>query len=354
MLCNSHSLFFLLVWWLQVLEAVQAATPPSSSSSSLRTPQQQGGTDPALSGHTLLLFGGLTPDNTELGGQQLHALWLAHDGSWGVWVPLRASGAAPAPRAYACCQAVSAGLTMIVYGGWSNGSIQGTVDADVSAVDGYLLMCIYLLDVNSLTWRRQPTLPLDEAPKPGHAMAGPSTCPGPRKQAMSCVRRSPVSGHEEFMVLGGCGSDGLADFVPYALDLTSFTWSKGPIVGYLPPSREAPTLMPLSREWLLLLGGRGLCGEPLDDVQRLHLPSMSWKPPLQLCSAAQGAAQRQPGSDTVDFSANACVVVGGSREGAYGLQIVARLEVLLPGPPIVFDAGQQPRRLQWQLQGTGG
>jgi hypothetical protein len=32
-----------------------------------------------------------------------------------------------------------------------------------------------------------------------------------------------VSGNEEFVVLGGCGSDGLADYVPYALDLISFT-----------------------------------------------------------------------------------------------------------------------------------
>jgi hypothetical protein len=112
---------------------------------------------------------------------------------------------------------------MIVYAGWANGSIQGTVDADVSVVDGFLLLCIYMLDVNTLTWRRQPTWPLNKPPKPGHVMAGPSTCPRPRKQAMSCVRLSPVSGNEEFMVLGGCGSDGLADFVPYALDLTNFT-----------------------------------------------------------------------------------------------------------------------------------
>ena len=40
---------------------------------------------------------------------------------------------------------------------------------------------------------------------------------------MSFVRVSPVTGGEEFVVLGGCGSDGLADFVPYALDVTSFT-----------------------------------------------------------------------------------------------------------------------------------
>jgi hypothetical protein len=115
-------------------------------------------------------------------------------------------------------------------------------------------------------------------------------------------------------------------------------WRKGPVMGYLPPSRDAPTLMQLSREWLLLLGGKGPRNEPLNDVQRLHLPTLSWKPPLQLCSTAEGAAQRQPGSDTVDFSATAGVVVGGSRDGAYGLQVVPRLEVLLPGPPIPFDA----------------
>lgn len=204
------------------MEAVQAASSSSGAAAAQRQ-QQPTCADAACSGHTLLLFGGLAPDDSESGGRQLHVLWLAQDATWGVWLALTTSGNAPEPRAYACCQAVSNGHTVIVYGGWANGSIQGTLNADVSTVDGYLLLCIYLLDVNSLAWKRQPTRPLNEPPKLGHVMVGPSTCPGPRKQAMCSSRISPTTGHEEFVVLGGCGSDGLADFVPYVLDLVTFT-----------------------------------------------------------------------------------------------------------------------------------
>jgi hypothetical protein len=33
---------------------------------------------------------------------------------------------------------------------------------------------------------------------------------------------NPVTGQQEFVVLGGFGIDGLADLVPYALDTTTF------------------------------------------------------------------------------------------------------------------------------------
>jgi hypothetical protein len=111
---------------------------------------------------------------------------------------------------------------VIVYGGMVSGSMTGTIGADVGVVNGYLLMFVYMLDVANLTWSRHATWPTNEPPKQGHVMVGPSSCPGPRRQVLSVVRESPVSGAEELMILGGCGNDGLADFVPYSLDVENF------------------------------------------------------------------------------------------------------------------------------------
>jgi hypothetical protein len=170
------------------------------------------------------VFGGLLPDGAQQQTvqEQLHILWLHPDASWGVWRQPGTTGPAPAPRAYACCAAVYDSTQLLVYGGRVSGSISGTVQADVRVVDGYLLLCVYLLDTDTLTWSCVPTRPLNEPPKPGHAMLGPSTCPGPRKEALSCIRLEPSTGREEFVLLGGCGVDGLADFVPYSLNLETF------------------------------------------------------------------------------------------------------------------------------------
>eukprot|EP00878_Enallax_costatus_P010507 GHUV01010970.1.p1 GENE.GHUV01010970.1~~GHUV01010970.1.p1 ORF type:complete len:526 (+),score=164.37 GHUV01010970.1:438-2015(+) len=279
-----------------------------------------------------------------LGGHQLYVLWLAADATWGVWLQVETTGHAPEPRAYACCQATRNSSQLLIFGGWTHGSIEGTINADLSVVDGYLLLCVYLLDVNSLAWTRQPTWPLDEVPRPGHVMIGPSTCPGPRKQAMCCSRVSPVTGHEEFVVLGGCGSDGLASCVPYALDLETYVWTMGPVMGYLPPARDAAALMQISHEWLLLIGGKSPQGEPLSDVQRLHLPSLAWRPPPLVydtsSSSSPAVSLRRLGKDTVNFTATAGFVIGGSRDGPYGTVLVPRLEVLVPGPPMALSFKQ--------------
>lgn len=188
-------------------------------------PQQQQLQQLVCAGHTLLVFGGLQPDGCEQRADdedQLHVLWLHPDATWGVWVHPSTTGPAPAPRAYACCAAIYDSTQLLVYGGLVNGSITGTVQSDVGEFGGYLLMCIYLLDPATLSWRRVPTRPLNEPPRSGHAMLGPSTCPGPRKQVLSCMRTNPATGKQEFMLLGGCGADGLADFVPYSLNLESF------------------------------------------------------------------------------------------------------------------------------------
>lgn len=203
------------LWLLQVIEAVEYYQQQQQTAG-------HGSTDVISQGHTLVTFGGLTPDDASPGGRQLHVLWLAADASWGVWLKVDTTGHAPEPRAYACCQAFRNNSQLVVYGGWANGSIEGTIGADVAVVDGFLLLCVHLFDVNNLVWTRKPTLPLNEPPRPGHVMIGPSTCPGPRKQAMSCTRVSPATGHEELIVMGGCGSDGLASCVPYALDLETF------------------------------------------------------------------------------------------------------------------------------------
>lgn len=208
---------------LQVSSAIAEALAdpkPQDSSSPAAAPAPQ---QLASQGHTLAVFGGLLADGTEQAcDDQLHVLWLAPDATWGVWLHPSTTGPAPAPRAYACCAGTQGGTQLLVYGGWVNGSMSGTVQSDVGVFDGYLLLCVYLLDTATLSWSRVATRPLNEPPRPGHVMLGPSTCPGPRRKALSCLQVNPVTGLQEFMLLGGCGVDGLADFVPYSLDLQTF------------------------------------------------------------------------------------------------------------------------------------
>jgi hypothetical protein len=175
-------------------------------------------------GHTFAVFGGLLRDGSEQpdSRDQLHILWLHPDATWGVWLHPSTTGNRPAPRAFACCAAIHNSTQLLVYGGVANGSMAGTVQSDVGLFDGYLLLCVYILDMDTLDWFRVPTRPLNEPPKPGHVMLGISTCPGPRKRALSCLRINPVTRQQEFMLLGGCGVDGLADFVPYSLNLQTF------------------------------------------------------------------------------------------------------------------------------------
>lgn len=201
----------------------QSASSSSSSSGLALTPAQQA-QQLVLTGHALAVFGGLMPDGSEQPSvqEQLHILWLHPDADWGLWVCPSTTGDAPAPRAFACCAGISGGSQLLVYGGSVHCSMAGTVQSDVGEFGGYLLLCVYLLDTATLTWSRVPTRPLNEPPRHGHVMLGPSTCPGPRKRALSCLRVNPVTGQEEFMLLGGCGVDGLADFVPYSLNLDTF------------------------------------------------------------------------------------------------------------------------------------
>eukprot|EP00775_Hariotina_reticulata_P013606 gene13606-13731_t len=292
---------------IQVLAAVQ---------------QQAGDTNLCSTGHTFVVFGGLTPDGRDQAATQLYVLWLAADAGWGTWLLVATTGPAPAPRAFACCEALSGGTEVLVYGGWTNGSLSGTVAADVSEYDGDLLLCVYLLDANSLTWVRQPTRPVNEPP-----------------------RVSPVTGQQEFVVLGGCGSDGMADLVPYALDTTTFVWTRGPDLGYLPLTRVGAALMQLSPEWLLLLGGASRTGSVMNDIERLHLPTLSWHHPPRVVPSGASAA-RQVADSTMECAATAGVVVGGTRRGATGDIIVPRAGLLLPGPPLMQHDGS-PETQGW-------
>jgi hypothetical protein len=199
-----------------------------SAAQSCQPPQQPLGL-PAdkwcvTAGHTLLVYGGCDRAAQEQGSDtELQLLWLASDGSWGAWLRVEATGEAPGPRAAHAAQPLRGGRQVVVYGGTVGGTMQGTVAHDVGVVKGYLLLSLYTLDVLTATWQKHYTWPLNEPPKPGHAMIGPSTCPGPRRSVLSATRVSPVTGVEELVVLGGCGTDGLADFVPYALDMNTFT-----------------------------------------------------------------------------------------------------------------------------------
>lgn len=145
-------------------------------------------------------------------------------------------------------------------------------------------------------------------------------------------------------------------------------------MGYLPPARTHCSVMRLTPTWLVMVGGQGPSKQHLQDVQRLHLPTLSWRPPVHVAdtthsnssvdnkhsisSCSKGGLQEagvgQQGllvegrtfecsTATAGSSADAGVLVGGLHHGAYGSCIVPRLQVLLPGPPIPPAANLQHR-----------
>lgn len=71
----------------------------------------------------------------------------------------------------------------------------------------------------------------------------------------------PSTGREELVVVGGYSGNELAPMVPFALDLQSFTWRRGPWAGCLqhvgsrlPKPRQRAACMRVGH-WLLVHGG---------------------------------------------------------------------------------------------------
>jgi hypothetical protein len=113
--------------------------------------------------------------------------------------------------------------------------------------------------------------------------------------------------------------------------------------------------MQLSHEWLLLLGGISLNGSMLNDVQRLHLPTLSWRPPPRVLPSEPPSPARLAARSTMDCSATAGVVVGGVIRGAHGEVIVPRAGLLLPGPPLMGCQVASEGQGGWStVQGGGG
>lgn len=109
-----------------------------------------------------------------------------------------------------------------------------------------------------------------------------------------------------------------------------------------------------------MMGGQGPAREPLHDVHRLHLPTLSWRPPADVAcgrgsnSSSGGAGGPAQQSDTaccatVGCTAEACIILGGVEDGPYGRSITPCLELLLPGPVIPALEDLQDRN----VVGTG-
>jgi hypothetical protein len=129
-------------------------------------------------------------------------------------------------------------------------------------------------------------------------------------------------------------------------------------MGYLPPARGLCGVMRLTPTWLVMLGGQGPTKYAHHDIQRLHLPTLSWRPPVHVSGGSSNNSKARDsgpaahagalglcadGSScaSVGCSAEACVVLGGVQEGAYGARIVPRLQILLPGPVIAASQTTQ-------------
>ena len=76
------------------------------------------------------------------------------------------------------------------------------------------------------------------------------------------IRESPVTGHEELVVVGGYYTSVLAEMKPYTLDLETLVWQcwEGtahdvPEPPELPEPRQRMAAMRISHDWFLISGG---------------------------------------------------------------------------------------------------
>lgn len=77
------------------------------------------------------------------------------------------------------------------------------------------------------------------------------------------VRTCPETGHEELVVVKGADPEApssVSGMLPFALDLQSFTWRRGPwrdVASHvaMPASRQRPGTTRVAGKWLLVAGG---------------------------------------------------------------------------------------------------
>ncbi|KAA6422356.1 MAG: hypothetical protein FRX49_07826 [Trebouxia sp. A1-2] len=274
----------------------------------------------AEDGSVVLLFGGYNTMGQEFGGDQFEAFWASHDGSAVAWLPVKTNGHAPSARFHHTTTAFDGGRQLILYGGEGHEMIDG---ADNQAPN------VYTLDVSSLTWHRRST-----------SCTSLEDSPGVRSLHIATVRQCPETGHEELVVLAGYCNNVLAAMNPHRLDLTTWRWVKEsglvPNPGQgdalaLPTPRQRAAAETVGDKWLLMLGGsptQFLQGNFLDDMHKLHLPTLTWRAPPQVHGRPIRALRNIAG-----HSMEGLIAFGGCIPTVMGIMPVAKADPLLIGPP---------------------
>ena len=97
-------------------------------------------------------------------------------------------------------------------------------------------------------------------------------------------------------------------------------------MGYLPPTREEVSIMQMGPDWLLLVGGARTSGHSTQyhEVQRLHLPTLRWKPPPRVLGEPTGSGIRAGSAAAAATQASAAAAGArfGKQQQQQGIKLV--------------------------------
>jgi len=231
----------------------------------------------------------------------------------GKWHSIWADGDAPESIWHHICGSFAGGEKVVVFGGdFKRDDFEFNHIEDRSLPAGL----VYVLDVNGLSWERVATSGLAPTWRSLHA---------------GFTHRDIASHSERLIILGGCAahlpifssSDELAPMHGYALDLSTFQWqTQTNASATLPPARLRLASEKIG-EWLVLYGGHGEqqgIGERV-QLHKLNLRTLSWDS-LQLL----GREGSHPAAPAATMTAG--LVLGGIKFSMFGVQVVAKLDVL--------------------------
>jgi hypothetical protein len=269
--------------------------------------------------HVLVMYGGWDALGCEYGGKEINTLTIASDGSCVSWKSLNTSGQAPSPRYNHCAETVKHGNSLFVYGGEGE-QVEGNDT------------CCYLLNLNSLIWRRVPTFSNFKRGQRGQSH------PQARCSHVSTSRTNPKSGLEEVIIFGGFSpakdrfdsrqKNVIFDMTPHALCLESMQWSSFPLGEINPKPRHRAAPLKATSNTLLLVGGVSETGLFLDDIEQLNLSTLKWEePPVILGQPSNGFRH------VAGCSAAGLFIFGGTTTSIFGVTPITKLDVLQIGPP---------------------
>jgi hypothetical protein len=244
----------------------------------------------------------------------LHVLELINAAeSLGKWHSIWADGDAPSSIWHHICGSFAAGKKVVVFGGdFQRDDVEFVHIRDRSLPSGV----VYVLDVDGLRWERVATSGLGPTWRSLHAG----------------FTHLDISSHSErLVILGGCAdhipifssSDDLAPMRGHALDLSTFQWLPQPAESTnLPPARLRLASEKVG-EWLVLYGGHGegsAIGERV-QLHKLNLRTLSWD-----LLEVRGREGSHPAAPAATMTAG--LVLGGVKFSMFGIQTVAKLDVL--------------------------